>query len=110
LPAGFTGTSSTAEIAVHPNGKFVYGSNRGHDSIAVFSVADSGELHFVEAVSTRGRTPRNFELDPSGRWLLAANQDSNTVGVFRIDASTGKLTATGDLAEVGSPVSLLFMN
>jgi 6-phosphogluconolactonase len=110
LPAGFAGNNSTAEIAVHPNGKFVYGSNRGHDSIAVFSVAESGGLQFVEAVSTRGRTPRNFELDPTGRWLLAANQDSNTVAVFRIDATTGKLTATGDPVDVGSPVSLLFMN
>jgi 6-phosphogluconolactonase len=109
LPQGFSGTSSTAEIAVHPNGKFLYGSNRGHDSIAVFSIGASGELHFVEAQPTRGRTPRNFTIDPTGQWLIAANQDSNTIAVFRIDTTTGALRPVGDLSAVGAPVSLLFM-
>jgi 6-phosphogluconolactonase len=110
LPAGFIGTSTTAEIAIHPNGRFLYGSNRGHDSLAVFRIGDAGDLHLVEIDSTRGREPRNFTIDPSGGWLIAANQNSNTLAVFRIDQVTGKLTPTGPLASVGSPVSLLFVN
>ena len=107
-PAGVEG-GTTAEIAIHPNGRFVYGSNRGHDSIAVFSVGTNGELTLVEHESTRGQTPRNFALDPSGRWLIAANQRSNTLAVFSIDQSSGALTPVGELASVGSPVSVLFM-
>lgn len=107
-PAGVTG-GTTAEIAVHPTGQFVYGSNRGHDSIAVFSVGANGALTLVEHESTRGQTPRNFALDPSGRWLIAANQRSNTLAVFSIDQATGALTPVGPLADVGSPVSVLFM-
>jgi 6-phosphogluconolactonase len=107
-PAGVT-TGSTAEIAVHPSGRFVYGSNRGHDSIAVFSVGDQGALTLVEHEPTRGQTPRNFALDPSGRWLIAANQRSGTLAVFRIDQATGALSPVGPLASVGSPVSVLFM-
>jgi 6-phosphogluconolactonase len=109
LPNGFTGASTTAEIAIHPNGKFLYGSNRGHDSIAVYSVGANGELKLVEIESTRGRTPRNFALDPSGRWLIAANQETNTLAVFRIDQSTGALAPTEALAKVPAPVSVLFM-
>jgi 6-phosphogluconolactonase len=107
-PEGVT-TGSTAEIAVHPGGRFVYGSNRGHDSIAVFSVGIDGELTFVEHESTRGQTPRNFALDPSGRWLIAANQRSGTLAVFSIDQTSGALSPVGPLATVGSPVSILFM-
>jgi 6-phosphogluconolactonase len=107
-PEGVT-TGSTAEIAVHPSGRFVYGSNRGHDSIAVFSVGIDGELTFVEHESTRGQTPRNFALDPSGRWLIAANQRSGTLAVFSIDQTSGALSPVGPLATVGSPVSILFM-
>jgi 6-phosphogluconolactonase len=107
-PEGVT-TGSTAEIAVHPSGRFVYGSNRGHDSIAVFSVGIDGELTFVEHESTRGQTPRNFALDPSGRWLIAANQRSGTLAVFSIDQTSGALAPVGPLATVGSPVSILFM-
>ena len=102
-------TGSTAEIAVHPSGRFVYGSNRGHDSIAVFTVAGDGALTFVEHESTRGQTPRNFAIDPSGRWLIAANQRSNTLAVFAIDQATGALSPIGDLATVGAPVSIIFM-
>jgi 6-phosphogluconolactonase len=102
-------TGSTAEIAVHPSGRFVYGSNRGHDSIAVFSVGDDGALTHVEYESTRGQTPRNFALDPSGRWLIAANQRSHTLAVFSIDQKTGALSPVGPLANVGSPVSIIFM-
>jgi 6-phosphogluconolactonase len=122
-PAGVTG-GTTAEIAVHPNGRFVYGSNRGpvppklanasasgggDDSIAVFSVGESGALTLVEHESTRGQTPRNFALDPSGRWLIAANQRSNSLAVFSIDQTTGALSPVGPLVTVGSPVSVLFM-
>jgi 6-phosphogluconolactonase len=107
-PAGVTG-GSTAEIAVHPNGRFVYGSNRGHDSIAVFNVGADGALTVVEHEPTRGEIPRNFALDPTGRWLIAANQRSNTLAVFSIDQKTGALSPVGSLVNVGSPVSVLFM-
>ena len=108
-PADVTG-GSTAEIAVHKSGRFVYGSNRGHDSIAVFSVGAGGALTLVEYEPTRGQTPRNFSLDPSGRWLIAGNQRSDTLAVFSIDQKTGALTPAGELTSVPSPVSILFMN
>jgi 6-phosphogluconolactonase len=102
-------SGSTAEIHVHKSGRFVYGSNRGHDSIAVFSVGDDGALTLVEYEPTRGQTPRNFSLDPSGRWLIAGNQRSDTLAVFGIDQKTGALTPAGDLTSAPSPVSILFM-
>lgn len=110
LPDGFSGESSTAEIFVHPNGKFVYGSNRGHDSIAVFArdVA-TGKLKLVEHESTQGKGPRNFALDPSGKWLIAANQQTNDLVVFKVDETTGKLTPTGQKAELGAPVCVTFL-
>jgi 6-phosphogluconolactonase (cycloisomerase 2 family) len=95
LPAGETVQKgySTAEIRVHPSGRFVYGSNRGHDTIAVFSLdEDTGRLTPVQHEPTQGSTPRNFNIDPGGRWLLAANQRSHSVVVFRIDQETGRLT------------------
>jgi 6-phosphogluconolactonase len=101
---------STAEIAVHPSGKFVYGSNRGHNTIAVFGVeAGSGRLSPIEHQPTQGRTPRHFALDPTGSWLLAENQDSSTVVVFKIDAATGKLTPTGQSLSVPNPVCAVFV-
>jgi 6-phosphogluconolactonase len=109
LPADFKGQNSTAEIAVHPSGRFVYGSNRGHDSIAVFSASGDGRLTLVEHESTRGKTPRNFTLDPSGRWLIAGNQDTGTLAVFAVDQTTGALSPSGPLAQVGAPVCILFM-
>ncbi|MEO7271024.1 MAG: lactonase family protein [Vicinamibacterales bacterium] len=108
LPEGFSGNSSTAELQVHPNGRFLYGSNRGHDSIGVFAIAANGSLTPVEHESTRGKTPRHFTLDPAGRWLIAGNQGSGTLSVFAVDQSTGALTPTGPLAEVGAPVCILF--
>ena len=102
-------TGSTAEIHVHRSGRFVYGSNRGHDSIAVFSVGPDGALTLVEYEPTRGQTPRNFSLDPSGRWLIVGNQRSNTLAVFSIDQKTGALTPVGELTSAPSPVSVLFM-
>jgi 6-phosphogluconolactonase len=110
LPAEFKGNNSTAEIAVHPSGRFVYGSNRGHDTIAVFSIGADGALTLVEHEPTRGRSPRNFTIDPTGRWLIAANQQSGSLAVFQIDQKTGALEPVGPLATVGSPVSVLFVN
>jgi 6-phosphogluconolactonase len=110
LPADFKGQSTTAEIAVHPSGKFLYGSNRGHDSIAVFTVDPAtGKLTFVQHEPTQGKTPRNFALDPTGAFLLAANQNSDNVVVFRVDAQTGKLAPTGQSIEVGAPVCVAFL-
>ena len=105
LPRDFSGKSTTAEIALHPSGKFLYGSNRGHDSIAVFAVDQkTGMLTFVEHIATQGRTPRHFVIDPTGQWLLAENQASNSVVVFAIAADTGKLQPTGQTVSIGSPV------
>jgi len=109
LPADFTGMSSTAEIALHPNGRFVYVSNRGHDSIAMFAVNEStGTLTAMGHEPTRGKTPRNFAIDPTGTFLLAANQESDNVVAFRIDGNTGRLTATGQVTSVLSPVCIIF--
>jgi 6-phosphogluconolactonase len=109
LPAGFSATNSSAEIAVHPSGKFLYASNRGHDSIAIFRIdAAKGTLTAAGHVSTQGKTPRNFAIDPSGKLLLAANQDSGNIVVFRIDQNTGGLTPAGVEAKVPSPVSIVF--
>lgn len=109
LPEGFSGRNACAEITVHPSGKFLYGSNRGDDSIALFSIdPKTGKPHFVTRESTRGKTPRHFALDSSGRWLLAENQDSNDIFVFRIDLGSGRLTPVGDRTEVGAPVCLVF--
>jgi 6-phosphogluconolactonase len=109
LPEGFSGESTTAEVVVHPSGKFLYGSNRGHDSIAVFTVdARKGTLTAAGHTPTQGSTPRNFVIDPGGAWLLAANQRSNNVVVFRIDQKTGGLAPAGPPVEVPSPVCIRF--
>jgi 6-phosphogluconolactonase len=100
---------STAEVAVSPSGQYVYVSNRGHDSIACFSIDQaSGRLTPIDHVSTGGRTPRHFAIDPTGKRLYAANQDSDTIVHFDIDGRTGQLRPTGDVTEVGAPVCLLF--
>ncbi len=101
---------STAEVQVHPSGRFLYGSNRGHDSIVVFALdQESGRLTYVQNVPTQGSTPRGFGIDPTGGYLLAGNQRSDSVVVFRIDQKTGRLTPTGQTLEVGSPVSVKFV-
>lgn len=101
--------SITAEIRVHPSGKFTYGSNRGHDSIAAFQREEStGRLRLIETVSSGGKHPRNFALSPDGRWLVCANRDSDNLVVFRIDPETGRLTATGHTARVPQAVCVLF--
>jgi 6-phosphogluconolactonase len=109
LPPDFHGNSTTAEVRVHPNGHFVYGSNRGHDSLTVFRVEADGHLTRVENIPTGGKTPRNFNLDPTGRWLWAANQDSDSIFIFAVDGDTGHLTPTGQKLDVGSPVCIRFV-
>jgi 6-phosphogluconolactonase len=109
LPAGFTGTSATAEVAVSRDGRFVYGSNRGHDSIAVLSRdVESGRIRLVANVPAGGKTPRHFALVPTGQWLLAAHQGSDTVSVFRVDEASGLVSPVGPPLEgIGKPVCLL---
>ena len=107
LPPGAKPVGSTAEVRVHPNGKFLYGSNRGHDSIVVYRInQDTGKLTYVENESTQGKTPRNFTLDPTGKFLLAENQQSNSIVVFAIDPETGALQPTGHSLEIPSPVCI----
>ncbi len=110
LPAEFTGKNTTAEVRVHPSGKFLYGSNRGHDSIAVFGIDQAtGKLTAAGQTPSGGKTPRNFNITPDGRWLLAAHQDSGNVFVFKIDPNTGALTATENSVSVSKSVRVLFM-
>ncbi len=109
LPSGFTGSSTCAEVRVHPSGRFLYGSNRGHDSIVVYRI-DPGEgtLTLVEHQTADIKTPRNFNVDPSGAFCLVANQGSDSVVVFRIDPQSGSLKPTGHRVPVGRPVCLRF--
>ena len=100
--------NSASEIRVHPSGKFVYSANRGHDSISVFQAATDGSLTLIENEPIRGGWPRNFNLDPTGKWLLAAGRDSNTVAVFSIDQTTGELTYIRKIISVPSPICVLF--
>ena len=110
LPKGFGGENTAAEIEIDPSGKFLFASNRGDDSIAVFAIdSHTGMLTHVETDSTGGKTPRNFAIDPTGSWLLAANQDSDNIVVFKIDQKTGHLKASGDVLKVPSPVCLKFV-
>ena len=110
LPKGFQGNSTCAEIQVHPSGRFVYASNRGRDSIAVFSVdAKTGRLTLIQDVPSGGKTPRNFDMDPTAHWLLVTNHDSNIAMVFGIDQETGKLTPAGQPVDVPSPYCPRFL-
>jgi 6-phosphogluconolactonase len=110
LPKDYAGPKEAAEIAVHPSGKFLYTSNRGHDSIAIFAIDPSkGTLKSLGQVLTGGKTPRHFAIDPTGAYLLAENQESNSVVVFHIDAATGSLTPTGQTIDVPSPVCITFV-
>ena len=109
LPSGFTDVSYCADVHISANGKFLYGSNRGHNSIVVFAIDQhTGKPSLVEHVSTEGNWPRNFVIDPTGRFLLVANQRTDNVVVFRIDAQTGRLKPTGQSAQVPIPVCLKF--
>ena len=110
FPNDFSGTSYTADVHVHPSGKFLYGSNRGHDSIAIYEVDETtGRLSSAGHEPTQGEAPRNFGIDPSGTFLLAANQASNTIVTFRINQQTGDLNPTGQITEVPAPVCLKFL-
>jgi len=110
LPKEASGHNDTAEIAVSPSGKFLYVSNRGHDSIALFAIDPAqGTLTWTGDFSTRGRTPRHFTIDPSGEFLLAENHESNTIVIFKIDPTTGGLTPTGQTVENPAPVDITFV-
>ena len=110
LPKDFAGANDDAEIQVHPSGKFLYASNRGHDSIAVFAIDESkGTLTALQYVSTQGKVPRNFEIDPTGSRLFVANQKSDNIVIFRIDPKTGRLAPTGDVLHVPAPVCVKFV-
>ena len=112
LPQGepLKGNYSTADVHVHPSGKFVYGSNRGHNSITLLAVDSArGTLRWVDNTSTGGKTPRGFGIDPTGNYLLAGNQDSDSVVTFRIDHETGSLSAVGQPLAIGSPVCVRFV-
>ncbi|MBI2680232.1 MAG: lactonase family protein [Candidatus Solibacter usitatus] len=109
LPKDFSGDNSTAEIAAHPSGRFLYVSNRGHNSIAVFAIdAKKGTLTALEHASTQGKTPRGFAIDPTGGYLLAGNQDTDNIMIFKIDPKSGRLKA-GKLVEAPRPVAVAFV-
>ena len=109
LPEG-TATKgvSTAEIFCHPTGKWLYASNRGHNSIAVYAIAADGKLTWIETAPAGVKVPRGFGIDPTGKWLVAAGQEDDKIAVLKIDPATGKLTPNGSTAEVGAPVCILF--
>jgi 6-phosphogluconolactonase len=109
LPAGWSGKNTTAEIGVAPDGRFVYVSNRGHDSIAIFAVADSGRLRLLGCEATGGKRPRFFTLDPHGAFLYAANQESDNIVAFAVDRTTGMLERFGHEIRVGSPSAIRFV-
>jgi 6-phosphogluconolactonase len=110
LPADFKGTSACAEMEIHPNGRFLYGSNRGHDSLAVFAIdQETGRLSLVQHVSSQGKTPRNFAFDPTSRWIICTNHDSNNAVVFRVDETTGRLTQAGEPVAVPYPFCERFL-
>jgi 6-phosphogluconolactonase len=109
LPRPMVSSDSCADIHVHPSGNFLYGSNRGHDSIAIFRIQkETGILTAIGHELTKGQTPRNFAIDPTGKFLLAANQGSDNVVVFKIDTKTGLLTATGEEITLPKPVCIAF--
>jgi 6-phosphogluconolactonase len=105
LPAGYKGNTTTAEVVVHPSGKFLYGSNRGHDSIAAFTIdQETGKLTFVGHQNENIKTPRNFAVDPTGTYAIVANQGSGSMVVFRVNQKTGALETTGNVVQVPAPV------
>ena len=109
LPEDFKGDNLCAEVQLSPSGRFLYSSNRGHDSIAIFSVSEAdGRLSLIGHKSTGGKTPRHFTLSPRGDYMLVANQDSDNLVIFRRDEGTGRLEATGQVLEIPSPVCVIF--
>ncbi len=110
LPEGYQGTSYTAEVVVHPSGKFLYGSNRGHDTLAMFQIdEETGQLTSQGTVETGGKTPRNFVVDPTGKWVLVGCQGTNNITVFSVHPQSGLLTSTGQSVNAPSPVCLRFL-
>jgi 6-phosphogluconolactonase len=109
LPADFKGENTTAEIVVHPNGRWLYTSNRGHDSIARFALDKAGRMTPADHTPSGGQTPRNFAVDPSGDYLVTAHQRTDDIYVFRIEKGSGKMTRTGDAVKVGSPVCIRWL-
>jgi len=110
LPQGFAGTNFTSEIMVTPDGTFVYAANRLHDSIAWFSIAETGVLTLLGEQWTRGDYPRSFGIDPSGSYLFSCNQRSDAIAAFRRDKNTGALTFTGQYTPVGTPAIIIFLS
>jgi 6-phosphogluconolactonase len=109
LPDDYAGPKSGADVHVHPSGRFVYASNRGHDSIAEFAIdQNTGKLTALGWASTQGQTPRGFGIDPTGKLLLAANQDSSTIAAFQVDTESGHLTPTGRVSDAPTPVCVKF--
>ena len=110
LPVGFKGNSTTAEIAVHSSGKFLYGSNRGDESVALFAIDPAkGTLSYVAHQSSGGKTPRNFGIDPTGKFMAIANQDTDNILLCRIDATTGRLQPAATTIETPMPVCVVFL-
>jgi len=108
LPPDFSGTNTTAEIRIHPNGRFLYNTNRGHNSVTIFEIEpETGELEVIGWESTRGEWPRGMNLDPSGSFLYAANQNTDNIAVFRIDPVSGKLQLSS-LVNTPTPVDVEF--
>ena len=111
LPADYKEPSSAAEIAVRNDGKFLYVSNRGHDSIAMYSIdARTGELTLRQRVPSRGKVPRYFTFDPSGKWLIVSNQEGGSLTVFAVDAKTGELSPKGEPVPIAKPMGVVFLN
>jgi 6-phosphogluconolactonase len=108
LPDNFTGTNTTAEIRIHPTGRFLYNTNRGHNSVTMYDIdSQTGELDVIGWESTRGEWPRGMNIDPSGTYLYAANQNTDTIAVFRIQPSNGKLKFS-TLVHTLTPVDIEF--
>ena len=110
LPGGYEGEKWAADVHVHPNGRWIFASNRGHNSLATFEIdQQTGRVNLLGTVPSGGKTPRNFALDPSGRWLLAANQDSHNLVVFALDPTSGRLTPAGVETSIPTPVCVRFV-
>ncbi len=109
LPGDYKGTSYCADVKVTPDGRHLYGTNRGHDSIAAYKIGDDGKLSLVAIEPSRGKGPQNLAVTPDSRWLLCANMPGNNIAVFRIDAKTGKLTPVGEPVEQPSPSCIVLL-
>lgn len=109
LPEGFKGTSHCADVKITPDGRYLYGTNRGHDSIAAYRIGDDGRLSLVAIEPSLGKGPQNLAVTPDGAWLLCANMPGNNVAVFRIDAATGRLKSAGDPVSQPSPSCIMLL-